>query len=164
MPSPSLKAVAFRVAQLCASHLPPPEVHQGPAACKPPPFPVLRAYMSHTGHPDAAHLRQLVSVTSWLGLDPFIQWWAVGRVYWLHSPRPVLLAAAGSSPCLLAGVISQAAQKKKQKTNQPKNPQLPSAHQIVPAALLPRLKSQQRRDLHGVSPAVLLLFLFKQKI
>lgn len=113
VPSPSLKAVAFRVAQLCASHLPPPDVHQGPAACKPAPFPVLRAYMSHTGHPDAAHLRQLVSVTSWLGLDPFIQWW----VYWLHSPWAALLAAAASAPCLLAGVISQAAQEKNQQPN-----------------------------------------------
>lgn len=74
MSSPSLKAVAFRVAQPCASArpcLPPPDAHQGPAACKPAPSPVLRAHMSHTADPDAAHLRQLASVTSRRGPDPF---------------------------------------------------------------------------------------------
>ena len=28
-------------------------------------------HMSHTADPDASHLKQLASVTSWLGLDPF---------------------------------------------------------------------------------------------
>lgn len=70
MPGPCLKVVAFRVARLCGS---PPASScspSGPAACKPAPSPVLRAHLSHTARPDAAHLRQLASVTSWLGLDP----------------------------------------------------------------------------------------------
>lgn len=51
--------------------------------------------MSHNADPDAAHLRQLANVTSWLGLDPFSGGQAAGRVafmaleqhYWQQQQR-----------------------------------------------------------------------------
>lgn len=105
--------------------------------------PHLSKSSEHTSHIDTC-LRQLVSATFQLGPDPSsggqmaacMAFEALEQHCW----------AAGNTPCLLTA----ARQLRKENS---------AAHQIVPAALLPRLESQQRPSLHGISSAALSLFL-----
>lgn len=88
-------------------HLHPPENHQGPAVCEPTPFPVLSAHTSHT----YTHPRHSVSASFQLGPDPPSGRQMEGSIAFEGLEQHCW--AAGSTPCLLTGVISQAAHKNK---------------------------------------------------
>lgn len=112
MSNPSLQTVAFRVAQLYQS-LPDsswsPSGSSGMQACI---FPSPQSTQVIYCRPRCCPLKASSKCHLLAGTRPF-QWWAVSKVCCLHSPWAALLAAAASTPCLLAGVISQAAPKKK---------------------------------------------------